>query len=156
MFDNSSSYTLRTETVEGITRYFVSFTDGQAVQRETEVTRSVYSEFLRFVKVERNLRRWDERHLEHSDLTDESLHNRALHSSKEVEETAFENLRNEKLRLAIQTLPEIQRRRFVLHHEFGFTYEQIAEKEGCTKMPIKRSIDRAEEKIRESIKYFKK
>jgi hypothetical protein len=64
MFDNTNPYTLRTEVVGGITRYYVAFTDGQAVLRETEVSRPVYLEFLRFVKVERNLRRFDERHIE--------------------------------------------------------------------------------------------
>ena len=64
MFDNSNPYTLRTEVSGGITRYYVSFTDGQAIHRETEVSRPVYLEFLRFVKIERSLRRWDERHIE--------------------------------------------------------------------------------------------
>jgi hypothetical protein len=57
MFDNTNQYTLRTEIHEGITRYYVSFADGQTVHRETEVSRPVYLEFLRFVKTERNLRR---------------------------------------------------------------------------------------------------
>ena len=30
----------------------------------------------------------------------------------------------------------------------GLTYEEIAEKEHCTKMPVKRSIDAALEKIK--------
>jgi RNA polymerase sigma-70 factor (ECF subfamily) len=76
-------------------------------------------EFLRFVKIERSLRHWDERHREQSELTDESLNNRALTAPKSLEETVFDSLRNEHLRLAIQQLPEIQRRRFVLYHEFG-------------------------------------
>ncbi len=156
MFESNNPYTLRTEIIEGIPRYFVSFEDGQTIQRETEVSRPVYLEFLRFVKVERNLRRSDERNIEQLDLSDEVLYNRALIQPKSVEETTFDSLRSENLRLAIQQLPETQRRRFVLYHEFGLTYEQIAEIEGCTKMPVKRSIDRAEEKIRDQIKYFKK
>ena len=152
MFDNVNPYTLRTEVAEGITRYFVSFQDGQAIPRETEVSRPVYLEFLRFVKAERNLRRWDERHTEQSDLTDESLYDRALHKPKSVEDAAFDSLRNEKLRQAIQELPELQRRRFVMYHEFGLTYEQIAEMEGCSKASAFRSVGRAEEKIREKLK----
>lgn len=109
MFDNANPYTLRTEVAEGMTRYFISFMDGQAILRETEVSRPIYLEFLRFVKAERNLRRWDERHTEQSDLTDESLYDRALHKPKSVEDTAFDSLRNEKLRQAIQKLPELQR-----------------------------------------------
>ena len=154
MFNNENPYTLRTEIVEGIMHYFVSFTDGQAIHRETEVSRPVYLEFLRFVKIERNLRRWDERYREQSELTDETLYERAFLPPKSLEETVYDSLRDERLRLAIQQLPEIQRRRFVLYHEFGLTYEQIAQMEGCTKMPVKRSIDRAEEKIREAIKFF--
>ena len=155
MFDNSNPYTLRTEVVEGITHYYVSFTDGQAILRETEVSRPVYLEFLRFVKVERNLRRSDERHTEQSELTDETLYNRAAHPPKAVDEVVFDSLRDEHLRQAVAELPEIQRRRFVLYHEFGLTYEQIAQIEGCKRQPVTRSIERAEEKIREVIKNFK-
>jgi len=156
MFDNSSPYILRTEIIDGITHYFVSFKDGQAILRETEVSRPVYLEFCRFVKRERNLRRSDERHIEQSELTDESLYCRAACPPKAVDEMVFDSMRDERLRQAIAELPEIQRRRFVLYHEFGLTYEQIADMEGCTKMPVKRSVDRAGEKIREAIKNFKK
>jgi RNA polymerase sigma-70 factor (ECF subfamily) len=152
MFDNTNHYTLRTEVAGGITRYFVSFDDGQAIRRETEVSRPVYLEFLRFVKAERNLRRWDERYTEQSDLTDETLHDRATNPQKSVEETVFDSLQSETLRLAIQSLPEIQRRRFVLYHEFGFTYEQIAEIEGCTHVAVIHSVDKAREKIKENLK----
>jgi len=155
MFDNANPYTLRTEIFEGMTQYFISFMDGQTILRETEVSRPVYLEFLRFVKTERNLRRWDERHTEQSDLTDESLYDRALHKPKSVEDAAFDSLRSEKLRLVIQDLPEIQRRRFVLYHEFGLTYEQIAKMEGRRKSTVCESVLRAEEKIREKIKNLK-
>lgn len=148
MFDNSNPYTLRTEEVEGFTRYYVSFMDGQAVLRETEVSRPVYLEFCRFIKHERNLRRWDERHTEQSELTDETLHNRTLHLPKSVEEAVFDSQRNEWLHKAIAVLPEIQRRRFILHHEFGLTYKQIAEMEGCSTRAIEYSVSIAKEKIK--------
>jgi len=154
MFDNTNPYTLRTEIAEGIMHYYVSFTDGQAIPRETEVSRPVYLEFLRFVKQERNLRRWDERHEEQSELSDETLYNRALHPPKSVEEAVFDSQRDEHLRQAIAELPEIQRRRFILYHEFGLTYEQIAAMEGCHRMSVCNSVLLAEKKIREVIKNF--
>ena len=156
MFDTTKPYTLRTNESEGITRYYISFADGEGIQRETEVSRPVYLEFLRFIRTERKLHRWDERHTDSSELTDEELFNLASGKPKSVEETVFDSLRNEKLRLAIQSLPETQRRRFVLYHEFGLTYEQIAEMEGCKRQPVMRSVMRAEEKIKEEIKFFKK
>ena len=148
MFDNTNPYTLRTETREGITCYYISFTDGQAILRETEVSRPVYLEFLRFVKTERNLRRWDERHLEQSELTDETLYARSLHQPKSTEESAFDSLQDERLRQIIAELPETQRRRFVLYHEFGLTYEQIAGMEGCTFQAVAQSIKPAEKKVK--------
>ncbi len=156
MFDTTNPYTLRTDESEGITRYYISFADGEGNQRETEVSRPVYLEFLRFIRTERKLHRWDERHTDSSELTDEELYNLASDKPKSVEETVFDSLRNEKLRLAIQSLPETQRRRFVLYHEFGLTYEQIAEMEGCKRQPVMRSVMRAEEKIKGEIKIFKK
>ena len=148
MFDNTNPYTLRTDIAEGITIYFVSFTDGSGIPRETEVSRPVYLEFLRFVKVERNLRRWDERHTEQSGLTDETLYYRSLNLQKSAEETAFDSLRNDQLRRAVQGLSDIQRRRFVLYHEFGLTYEQIAEIEGCTFQAVAKAVNAAATAIR--------
>jgi RNA polymerase sigma-70 factor (ECF subfamily) len=152
MFDNTNPYTLWTVVAEGITQYFVSFSDGQAVHRETEVSQSVYLEFCRFVKKERNLRRWDERHTEQSLLTDETLHRRALYPPKSVEDTAYYSSRNKRLRLAMQSLPEIQRRRFVQYHEFGLTYEQIAEIEGCSHVAIISSVRKAQKLLTEILK----
>jgi RNA polymerase sigma-70 factor (ECF subfamily) len=154
MFDNTNPYTLRTDIVEGITRYYISFRDGQAILRETEVSRPVYLEFLRFVRTERNLRRFDERHTEQSRLTDETLHCRAAHLPKSVEEAVFDSLRDERLRQAIAELPETQRRRFVLYHEFGLTYDQIAKMEGRHRTSICESVLAAEAKIKEIIRNF--
>jgi RNA polymerase sigma-70 factor (ECF subfamily) len=148
MFDNANHYTLRTEVAEGITRCYVSFVDGEAIHHEIEVSRSIYLEFLRFVKVERNLRRWDERHTEQSDLTDETLHSRALNPQKSVEDAVIDGLCNEQLQRAVESLPEIQRRRFVLYHEYGLTYEQIADMEGCTFQAVGKAVKAAETAIK--------
>ena len=154
MFDNTNPYTLRTEIRESITHYYVSFSDGQAVQRETEISRPVYLEFSRFMKHERNLRRWDERHSEQSEMTDETLYSRSSRPPKSVEETVLEKQRDERLHQIIAELPEIQHRRFILHYEFGLTYIQIAEMEGCTKMAVKFSIDISTNKIRDKLENF--
>ena len=153
MFDKEDHYFLKTKNVDGIPRFFISFKDVQGIWKETEVTQTVFAEFARFAKEERNLRRWNERHIEQSELTDETLNRRVANPSKALEETVIGSLRNKCLRLAIQKLPEIQRRRFLLHHERGFAYEQIAVKEGCSRQTVTRSVERAEKKIKEAIKF---
>lgn len=154
MFDNSNPYALHTAVSEGITHYFVSFEDGQGIHREIEVSRPVYLEFCRFVKRERNLRRWDERHTEYSEVKEDTLLRRATASPKGVEEAVFDSFRDERLRQTIAGLPEVQRRRFVLYHEFGLTYEQIATMEGCSRQSATRSVKRAEATIRRELKDF--
>jgi RNA polymerase sigma-70 factor (ECF subfamily) len=154
LFENP--YTLRLDDNDGkdIMPYFVSFKDGEGIHRETEISCPIFNEFLKFVKIERKLTRWGERHIEQSEQTDETLRQRMVKLPKSLEETVFDSERSERLRLAIQQLPEIQRRRFVLHHEFGLTYEQIGEMEGCTKMAVKFSVDAAKKKICKEMKNF--
>ena len=93
------------------------------------------------------LNEWD-RHYEHSELTEISLHNRAATPPESVEDTVFRNLRYEALHRAIKQLPETQRRRLVLYYFVGLTYAQIAEKEGCTFQAVGKSITAAEKRLK--------
>ena len=151
---NNNTYALRTEEVEGIMHYFVAFEDGAGLLREIEVSRPVYLEFLRSAKTEHNQSRWNRRHTERSELTDQSLYERALHKPKSVEEAVLDNLRDERLERAIAELPEIQAKRFVLYYEFGLTVRQIGEIEGKHWTSISESIRAAEGAIKEKLKYF--
>lgn len=140
-------YALRTEESEGRTRYFVLFKDGQAIAREIEVSREVYTAIDDCRKHEKRQRSFFERHIEYSELTDETLNARARHTPKTVEELTLEAERNETLYRAIAELPEIQRRRFVLYFEHGMTYAAIGRLEGCSATSVKGSIDIARAKV---------
>jgi RNA polymerase sigma-70 factor (ECF subfamily) len=75
---------------------------------------------------------------------------------RSIEEIVFNSQRDEMLRQAVVELPKIQRRRFILYHEFGLSYEQIAEMEGRSLSSVFGSIKAAENKIKEKIKIFSK
>jgi RNA polymerase sigma-70 factor (ECF subfamily) len=153
-FNDTSQYKLQIKLVDGTSHYYVSFIDGQDIHQETEVPRSVYQEFLEFVKTERSLRHWNERHREYSVLTDETLYNKAQQVPKSLEETVLDSIWKDHLQLILQKLPGTQRRRFIMYHEFGLTYEQIAEIEGCSHVSVSIAIKRVKAKIKESIKLF--
>ncbi len=149
MFDNTNQYKLRVLIIENEPRYYATFMDCNRNSIEIEINESVaLSLFQEFVRTERNLRRSDERNLEYSKLTEQTLHQRALYQPKTLEDEFFRNFEKELLWQAIDTLPEIQRRRLILYYFEGFTFDQIAKIEGCQKNPVKRSIDRATEKIK--------
>ena len=151
MFDNKNPYTLWTEESGSITRYFVSFKDGQAIKREAEISQSVYLAFCQFVKTERNLRHWDERHKEYSELSDETLNNRAKYTPKSVEDVIVDMERSDILRKAVMELPEIQRRRFFLYYEHGHTYTTIGKMEGCCATAVRSSVEIARAKVKKKL-----
>lgn len=133
--------------------FYVSFKDGQGVQICMEIDKAVFDLLDRFELDDLSfLNEWD-RHIEHSELTEASLQARAVAYMESVEITAYRTMRNEQLRRAIASLPKIQRRRLVLYYFDGLTYEEIAEKEGCTHPAIIKSVKAAISKIK---KYFSK
>jgi RNA polymerase sigma-70 factor (ECF subfamily) len=152
MFDNSNSYMPHTVTQNGKTHYYVFFEDGEGNEHDIEVTYPVYLEFLRFVKIERNLKRWTERHIEFLELSDEELFSRARANPKTVEEAILDKLFDEQFQQIIDELPEIQRRRFIRHYEMGLSFIQIAELEGCTPKAVEFSVKLAKKKVHELFK----
>ena len=149
-------YTLRTEMrSDSKTAYFISFTDGQGEFYDLEVSEAFYIEFRQMERKNRNLQQSDWRHQEASDLWDETLYKRAFRVPKSVEELTFDAEQRELLRKAISALPEIQRRRFLLYHEYDFNYRQIGEMEHCRPQSIMHSVTRAREKIKAVIEKYR-
>ena len=150
-----NTYTLSFEVVDWELKYFVRFTDSAGEVQKVEICEEIYIVLDHFRKKEDNLARQDRNHIEQSDLMDEALYERAIHKPKSVEEVVLERLLWEELRQAIAELSETQARRLLLYHS-GFTYQEIADIEGCTRFPIMRSVAQAEEKIRRKIKFLEK
>ena len=133
-------------------RYYIEFLDGQKNSHRFEISRALYEAFDEFeLRDISYLHQWD-KYIEHSELWESTLNARAVREPESVEETVLQKLIVEKLHKAMEELPEIQKRRLILYFFEELTYEEIAEKEGCTKMPVKRSIDAAIRKLRKELK----
>ena len=129
-------------------KHYISFRDGQGVLRELQITKELFEVLNRFELDDLSiLNEWD-RHIEHFEQTEQSLNRRAFSKEESVEETVLRSIEYERLHRAISELPETQRRRLILYYFEGLTYEQIARMEGCTIMPVKRSIDSAIKKLK--------
>lgn len=132
--------------------YYISFQDGQGMLHEFEINQKLYEVFddseLKDISY---LHKWD-KYIEHSEVWESSLNDRAFIQQESVEEIVLKNILTEKLHRAIRTLSPIQRRRLIHYFYDGMTYEQIAEKEGCSKMSVKRSIDAAICKLKKILK----
>ena len=133
-------------------RYYLAFVDSIGIEQRMEIDKALFDVFDRFELEDISFMNEVDRHYEQSDQTEQSLNRRAAQPQKSVEETVFQRVEVETLRQAISKLPEKQRRRLVLYYFGDFTYEQIAEMEGCTIMPVKRSIDVAIRKLKNFLK----
>lgn len=154
MEDTLRIYTFYEKQIDGEKQYYVSFLDGQGKWQETEVSVEVFEEMQHLMRKERNYIRSDERHLEYLELSEGIQHKRSVNTEINLEEQILAKLRMEELRAAIEALPSVQRRRFLLRYEMDMTYEQIARIEGCTSRAVQHSVEAARKKIQKKLKKF--
>ena len=132
--------------------YYLSFEDSSNVKQCIEIDKALFDAFDHFELDDLSFMNEVDRHYEQSEQTEQSLNRRISQPQESVEETVFQQVESETLHRAIAQLPEKQRRRLILYYFGDFTYEQIAESEGCTISPIKRSIDAAIEKLKKFLR----
>lgn len=130
--------------------YYVAFSDGQGNHYREKISWELYELFNQFELEDISHLNAISRYHEHSELTEGTLNQRALLQPEAMEDGVYRKIMYDQLHAAIGKLPDIQRRRVLLYYFGGYTYEQIAEMEGCTKMAIKFSIDIAIKKLREN------
>lgn len=141
-------YTLFTTGIEtGDPKYYLSF-QGACM----EIDAALFYLLNQFELEDLSYMNEVDRHYEHSELTEETLASRAALPRPTVEDIVQRRMEHERLRRAIAQLPDTQRRRLVLYYFGSFTYQQIAEMEGCTKRAVKFSIDSATEKLKNFLK----
>ena len=148
------SYWLREVVTEDGTSYHISFRDGQRKIQDLCVSYDFYMAFRRLELDNRKLENWDWRHREFSEVWDETLNRRALKLPKSIEEQMIEAERAELLCKAVDRLPEIQRRRFLLYYEYEFNFYQIAAMEHCTASAIQKSVAVAKKKVKAEMRKY--
>ncbi|MDL2249662.1 sigma-70 family RNA polymerase sigma factor [Lachnospiraceae bacterium OttesenSCG-928-J05] len=146
--DKYNPYTLT--ITEG--RYYLSFKDGHGKVRHIEIDEVLYQVFDHFELEDISHLNRVSRHIEHSELMEASLNDRAFYKAESLEDTVSRSIEYELLHKAISELPETQRRRLLLHFFGELTYEQIAELEGCKYQAIQSSIYAAIKTLKKYLK----
>lgn len=144
--DKLNPYTLSIEN----NTYYISFTDGQGIFHKMQISMELYAAFNDFELDDISLMNEASRHLTEADAGEEPLGHRIADSSEPVEDHVYRRIMFQELHKAIAQLPEIQRRRVLLYYFGGYTYEQIAQMENCTKRAVKFSVDAALKNLREN------
>lgn len=121
-------------------------------EEKVQVSKDVYDAFNQFELEDiRQLHEY-ERHIEHSEQTDINLYKRATIQNSSLEELVDNNILQEKLKLAIDKLSEIQKRRLIKYYFEGKNEYEIAKEEGTTQQAINKSLKQSIEKLKEILK----
>lgn len=127
--------------------YTVTFLDNKNVIQTIVISEDIFKAFDNFELEDiKELNEYD-RHIEHSEIFENNLIERAADKSMQVEEIVENQIISEELKKAIQELPKIQRKRLKKYYFEDKSFEEIAREEHCTKRAVKFSVDIALEKI---------
>ena len=146
-------YTL--EFVEEKNSYRVSFKDVKGKFQRVEVNKEIYQAFDRFELDDLSELNEFDNHIEHSEVYENNLNERAMDKPLGVDEIVENNIRDEEIRKAISTLSDIQKRRIIKYYFEDKTEYEIAKEENATQQSVHIGLERAKEKLKEILKNFK-
>ena len=143
-------YTL--EFIEEKNSYRVSFKDVKGKFRRVEVNKEIYQAFDRFELDDLSELNEFDNHIEHSEVYENNLNERAMDKPLGVDEIVETMLINEELKKAINELSEVQKRRIKMYYFEDMTLEDIARVEKTSHQAISKSIIKALAELRKILK----
>ena len=132
--------------------YKVNFKDSKGIYNSIEVNEIIYKAFNQFELKDISQMNEYERHIEHSEVYENTLNKRAVNLQKSVEDLVEEKLIIEKLKYAIDSLSDIQKRRIKKYYFEGKNEYDIAKEENTTQQAINKSLRQAITKMKEILK----
>ena len=133
--------------------YFVIFSDVNNKKNIVEVSEQVFYTFDKFeLEDKKELNEYD-RHIEHSEIYDETLYSRTSLVEQSVEDKVVEKYTYNGLINAINSLPTAIKRRMILFYFDELSTSEIAIIDNCSDRMVRKSLERGRELIKD---YFEK
>ena len=135
--------------------YKVTFKDSKGILRIIEINKEIYETLDRFELDDLvELNEYD-RHIEHSEVFEITLNKRAIEKSISIDEQLENNIINEQIRNALDSLSDVQRRRIKLYYFDGLTQQEIADKERVSLRAVQYTLNSAINELKKNLKNFK-
>lgn len=133
-------------------KYEVKFKDINNKQFNIEVSEEIFREFNKFELEDISEMNEYDRHIEHSQLTESTLHNRVKEKEISIEKLVLSRIEKEEIYKAISKLPEIQRRRILLYFFRDLKLREIANIDNTSIRAIQYSINIALKNLKKILK----
>lgn len=136
------------ELISNEKKYYIKFKDGSNKIRVVEVNKVIYEAFNSFELDDLSFLNEYDRHIEHIDLDENSIYSKGGCQTLSTESIVEQKLQSEELYLAINKLSDVQKRRIKMYYFEDMNLREIAEKEGCSIMSVKESIESGIKKLK--------
>lgn len=134
--------------------YFVIFKDVKGIINKVSVPFDVYSAFnLLELHDLSELNEYDN-HIEHSEVYDETLYRRSIHKDESIDDLIIRKSTYEDLIVAINKLPDIQKRRIKMYYFEEMTEQEIATEENTSQQAIYQSLSIAIRNLKRFLKKY--
>lgn len=129
-------------------KYFILFKDVSNAKRMIEVNKEIYNAFDQFELDDLKEMNEFDRHIEHKELTEESIHNREIHKIEGIDDYIIRKTAYEELMNAINQLSCTQRRRIKMYYFDELDLKTIAAIEKTSFQMISKSIKQGIKKLK--------
>lgn len=150
---NKDKYNPYTLEVKENDCYILKFRDSRNNLQELIISKEVYDAFDNFELEDISQIHKIRKHIEYSEVYEETLYHRSITETISVEEEVSNKIISEEIKFAINELNDIQKRRIIKYYFYDKTYEEIANEEKCSKVAVKYSIDTAIKNISKKFKF---
>ncbi|WP_313530619.1 sigma-70 family RNA polymerase sigma factor [Anaerotignum sp.] len=127
--------------------FYVTITNGNGKEIKVKVTLEIFKIFEEERKEAERLRKEKERHISDEDVeSDITAYLNSLRTTS-LEEKIMQRAELKSAVDVIKTCTPTQQRRFYLNRILGYSFTEIALREGCSKASVKESVDTISKKL---------
>lgn len=135
--------------------YLISFKDGTNTYRSISVTKEIYDEMDYFERRDLSQMNEYDRHTEHILLDESSLAKKIKNKPISIEDGFINTVTISKLNVALNKLPQIQKKRIIQYYFEGLNCYEIGRREGIAHQVIDRNIKKAIINLKKLLKNLK-
>ena len=140
---------------DGRNVYTVSFKDVYGNIQIVDVDEKIYNCLDKFELKDLSEMNEYDRHIEHSNIYENKINDRAFLQAESVEDIVENKLISDKLKKAIDELSVIQRKRIKMYYFEGLSQKEIAEIEGVSLRAVQYTLNEAISELRKILKNYK-